>query len=278
MPINAGPEFQKAQEEYALARSLQEKLTAVEKMLKTAPKHKSSEKLLAGLKERRAKIRKQIETQRQQKKGGTNAFSVKKEGAAQVVLVGATNTGKSTLLQQLTGAQVEIASYKFTTKKPEVGILDYHGVKIQVVEIPAIVDHFADTKAGPSLLSIIRNADLMIYLFRTAEEKALLDRELADVGVDTFIYNNQENLSDLLWRRLGLIKICTKQPGKEKDYPPLPLAKGSTVEDVVKTIHKDFIKRFRFARVFGKSAKFDGQQVGLSHALQDDDVVEFHIT
>ena len=42
-------------------------------------------------------------------------------------------------------------------------------------------------------------------------------------------------------------------------------------------VHKDFIRKFRFARIWGKSAKFDGQQVGIEHKLKDDDIVELHL-
>lgn len=277
MPVNAGPEYQKAQEAYSSARTSQEKIKALELMLRTAPKHKSSEKLLKALRERIAKHREKSERERLRKKGGTTAFSVKKEGAAQIVLIGPTNTGKSTLLHELTGAHVEIASYEFTTKVPELGIMDYQGVKLQVIEIPAVVKHFADTKHGAALLHLIQHADIVVYLFRTAQEKALLDREIDDVQGQKMVYGAQENFKDILWQRTGLIKVHTKQPGKERDYPPVALQKGASLKDVVQTVHQDFIQRFRFARVFGKSAKFPGQRVGLNHRLEDDDVVEFHL-
>jgi len=278
MPINAGPEYQKAEEAYARARSLAEKLAALERMLRAAPKHKGSEKLLKSIKEKIAKLKARAERERGARKSGSSAFSVRKEGAAQIVLVGATNTGKSTLLKALTGAPVEVAAYEFTTKKPEVGILDYHGVKLQVVEIPAIVDGFALTKNGPTLLSIIRHADVVVYLFRNGEEKALLDRELGEFDGEKVLYTGKENFVDVVWEKTGLIKVFTKQPGKKKDYPPIALKKGATVRDVVGYVHKDFVQRFKFARVFGTSAKFDGQRVGLQHVLHDNDVVEFHLT
>ena len=193
------------------------------------------------------------------------------------MLVGTTNTGKSTLLKKLTNAQVEIADYPFTTKRPEMGILDYKGVKLQIVEIPAITKDFEKTPLGPTCLSIIRQAELIILMFNTAEEKKLLDNELKDVEVPIMIYNEQANLPDLIWERLGIIKVYTKQPGKKKDFPPVALKKGSTVEVLANKVHKDFIKRFKFARIYGKSAKFDGMKVGLNHVLADDDVLEVHV-
>ncbi|QQG38543.1 MAG: TGS domain-containing protein [Candidatus Woesearchaeota archaeon] len=279
MPINASPQYQKSEEEYTYARTKEEKLAALHKMLSLAPKHKSAGPLLASIKTRISKIKKEIQKEKQQKKQTSTKklTSVKKEGASQITLVGKTNSGKSTLLKQLTGAKVEIALYPFTTKKPEVGILDYKGVKIHVVEIPAIVKNFLATENGPTFMSIINHSDLIILLFKTPEEKAFLDKELYDVRVKRLIYDNSENFADKIWNHLNLIKVYTKQPGKKHDYPPVALKKGSQVRDLAEVIHKDFLKKFKYARIFGSSAKFDSQQVGLNHKLDDEDVVEIHL-
>ncbi|MBI1972746.1 50S ribosome-binding GTPase [Candidatus Woesearchaeota archaeon] len=277
MATNTTVEYQLAEQQYFHAKTTEEKLTALQKMLQTCPKHKASENLQKNIKERISKLKTDIQKEKQAKKGsGGHPLAVKKEGAAQIVLVGTTNSGKSTLLHQLTNAQVEIAPYPFTTKKPEVGILDYHGVKLQIVEIPALTEHFRATEYGPAYLSIIRQADLIILLFNTPEEKHLLDVELQDIPNERLIYNHQDHLADEIWQRLPLIKVYTKQPGKQRNYPPLALPKGATVETLANHIHKDFVKRFRFARIWG-SSKFPGQTVGLSCALVDDDMVEFHL-
>jgi ribosome-interacting GTPase 1 len=276
MATNLTPQYQKAEEAFHQARTSSEKLAALQKMLVLVPKHKATEKLQQQLKQRIAKIRLQEERQRQQRKGGYSIM-VKREGAAQIVLVGTTNSGKSTLLRKLTGAKVEIASYPFTTKMPEVGIADYHGVKLQMIEIPALVEGFSATKMGPTFMSFVKQADLMVLLFKTPDEKKLLDKELEDVYVPKLIYNGQEDFVNILWKKLGLIKVYTKQPGKKKEGKPLALHRGATVRAMAKIVHKDFLKRFRFARVSGTSAKFGGQMVGLDHVLADDDVVELHL-
>ncbi len=277
MATNASLEYQLAEQAYFRAVTNEEKLTALQKMLQTCPKHKASENMQKNLKERISKLKAEIQKEKQTRKSSAGYnLAVKKEGAAQIVLVGTTNSGKSTLLKHLTNAQVEIAPYPFTTKKPEIGILDYHGVKLQIVEMPAIVNHYKDTEHGKTYLSIIRQADLIILLFNTAAEKLLLDKELHDIPGERLIYNHQHNLSDEIWKRLPLIKVYTKQPGKKHDYPPIALQKGSTIETLAAQVHKDFVKRFRFARIWG-SSKFQGQMVGLQYPLHDDDVVEFHL-
>ena len=88
---------------------------------------------------------------------------------------------------------------------------------------------------------------------------------------------NLEKLRKVVFDKLDLIKVFTKTPGKKKDYPPVALSKGVTVKDLAATVHKDFLKKFKFARVWGKSVKFDGASVGLNHKLKDDDVVELHL-
>jgi hypothetical protein len=276
MPTNVTVEYAVAESEYTEAKTNSEKLKALQKMLSLAPTHKGAEKLRQNIKTKIAKLKEQLKKEAVKKKGSAG-LSVPKEGAAQIVLVGPANTGKSTLLKKLTGAKVEIADYPFTTTKPEVGIMDYKGIKLQIVEIPAIVKNFQETENGNTYLGIIRQADLIVLLFNTEEEYKLLQKELSDIGIKRIIYNPNNNIKEDIWRSVGLIKIYTKEPGKKPSYPPFALKKGSTIENMAKHIHKDFIKRFKFARVWGKSAKFGGQRCGITHKLEDDDIVEIHL-
>jgi len=276
MPTNVTAEYTAAELEYGEARTTAEKLKALQKMLSLAPTHKGCEKLRQNIKTKIAKLKELLKKEAARKKGAVG-ISVPKEGTAQIVLVGTTNSGKSTLLKKLTGAKVEIASYPFTTYKPEVGIMDYKGVKLQIVEIPAIVENFSETENGNACLGIIRQADLMVLLFNSEAEYKLLQRELADIDVKRIIYNEKNDIKEDIWRNIGLIKVYTKEPGKKPSYPPFALKKGSTIRDMAEYIHKDFIKKFRFARIWGKSAKFSSQQVGIEHKLKDDDIVEIHM-
>jgi ribosome-interacting GTPase 1 len=206
---------------------------------------------------------------------------------------------------------------------PEVGIMDYKGVKMQVIEVPAITAGFFYREKGSQFFSIIRNADIVVivtdtanldYLFEefnNAEIKlnedvldedfmslkaiiAINKQDLAnfnDVYVGLCRYYNfdlvpisalsgdgLEELKDRIWKNLGFIKVYTKEPGKKaKKDEPLCLKKGATIESMAAHIHKDFIRKFRFARVWGKSSKFGGQMCGLKHVLEDEDIVEVHL-
>jgi len=151
------------------------------------------------------------------------------------------------------------------------------GIKLQIVELPAVVENFSETENGNAYLGIMRQADLIVLLFNNEEEYKLLQKELVDIDTKRIIYNEKNNIKEDIWRNVGLIKVYTKEPGKKPSYPPFPLKKGSTIKDMAEHIHKDFVKKFRFARVWGKSAKFDGQQVGIEHKLKDNDIVEIHM-
>jgi uncharacterized protein len=78
---------------------------------------------------------------------------------------------------------------------------------------------------------------------------------------------------DAAWRLTGLIRVRLRTAG-ETDPEPLALHPGSTVENVADWVHHDLAASFIGARVWGPSARFDGQRVGRDHAVQDGDVVE----
>ncbi|MEM4261591.1 MAG: GTPase [Candidatus Diapherotrites archaeon] len=186
MTTNAGPEFFAAQKKYQEASTHEAKLEALKEMLRFAPKHKSSENLVAEITFKIAKLKKELERQKelQAKKGSGASLNIKKEGAGQVVIVGMPNSGKSTLLKNLTNVNVEIAPYPFTTTKPEVGMMNYEGALVQIVEVPAIVEGSSEGKAnGTQLLSLVRNADAIILLYRSLEEKDLVVKELEKANI-----------------------------------------------------------------------------------------------
>ncbi len=85
-------------------------------------------------------------------------------------------------------------------------------------------------------------------------------------------------LKEKIFEALELIRVYTKKIGeKPKMDKPMILRKGNTIRDMCKRIHKDFVTKFKYAKVWGDSVKFPGQTVGLDHKLKDNDVVELHI-
>lgn len=87
-----------------------------------------------------------------------------------------------------------------------------------------------------------------------------------------------EELKELIFQRLDFIRIYTKEVGKKADLDvPMILQRGITIGQVCQKLHRDFVQKFRFARVWGKSAKFPGQKQMLTHVLEDGDIVEIHL-
>ncbi len=87
-----------------------------------------------------------------------------------------------------------------------------------------------------------------------------------------------EDLKKMLFEQLDVIRVYTKKPGQKADLEqPFVIYEGSTVADVAKKIHTSFVSRFRYAKVWGKSGEFEGQQVGLEHELADKDILEITV-
>ena len=185
MPSNVTIEFEKARMEYEQANSPEAKLAALLEMQRASPGHKGGENLRRDLSRKIAAVRREMDKRKQQeKKGGGKSVSVPKEGIGQVTLVGKPNSGKSTLLKRLTGVEVEIAPYEFTTTEPQVGMLDFHGAQIQIVEIPAIVEGSSLGKFnGLRLLAVVRNADAVVLVSTNNEDEEILKSELEKAGI-----------------------------------------------------------------------------------------------
>src|SRR3989304_10596401 len=112
---NQSPQYQKAQANFLAAQPNDEKLRWLDEMIRECPKHKSAESMLANLKTRRKKLLEKIESQKKSGRGGGKQ-GIKKE-ELQAVLVGFTNSGKSSLLSTLTNSMPEISQFPYTTKE-----------------------------------------------------------------------------------------------------------------------------------------------------------------
>lgn len=135
MPANLTPEYFNAEKEYKAAKTPEEKLVGLQRMLSVIPKHKGTDKLQADLRRRISQLKERLE-QRTKKKGPS--FRVKPEGAGQMTLIGPPNSGKSALLAALSNAEPEIADYPFTTREPAPGMVHYKDVQIQLVDLPPV--------------------------------------------------------------------------------------------------------------------------------------------
>ncbi len=157
MPTNLPAEALSKWEEVQKARTPEEKLRKLQEFYSMIPKHKGTEKLLRQVRKKIARLREEVASRRERRKG--IGFFVEKRGDVQVVLFGFTNSGRSTILNKLTGRRLKISSSPFTTvDKPETGVFTWEGVSIQLVEAPPVVeDH--DSVFTSRALALVRNAD-----------------------------------------------------------------------------------------------------------------------
>ncbi|OQX55083.1 MAG: hypothetical protein B5M54_03660 [Candidatus Aminicenantes bacterium 4484_214] len=194
MPANLPPQYFDTEKKLKTAKTPQEKIAILEELLAIVPKHKGTEKLQALLKSKIAKLKSQAQKKPVVAKRGP-AFMVEKAGAGQIILIGAPNVGKSTLLAALTNARPEIADYPFTTRFPQPGMMPYENIQIQLVDIPPITeDYFEFWQA-----ELIKNADGVIVVMEATSP---------DLGSDYL-----DLLAKLEERKIELV-------GEELEIPP----------------------------------------------------------
>ncbi len=300
MPVNASPEYGHAEKEYHLAKTLEEKIEKLKKMLSVAPKHKSSENLIAQLKTR---LKKFLEQQEKSKKSGKSSRVGIKKAEMQAVIVGFINAGRSSLLSILTNARPKISETKFTTTYPVIGMMPYQGTQVQLIEIPAIDSDFYDK-------GIVYTADCVLILIKNIEELKKIEPILQTNGKKIIVitksdlllesekrkieatlkskyknykfvfvscrtYEGINELKEKIFNSFDKIRVYTKEPGKEKSNNPLILEPETKVKEVAEKILKGFSEKIKETKIWGPSSKFPGQKVGLLHKLKDLDVVEF---
>ena len=173
MPANLPPQYFEAEKRYRQAKDAQDKLKILHEMFAIMPKHKGTDKLQADLKAKISKLKKEIQQKKKAARRGDQYF-VEKEGAAQVVLIGAANAGKSQILASLTNATPEVAPYPYSTTKPLCGMMPFENIQIQLVDTPPIGAEFME----PWLAGIVRNADL-IYLVVDLGSEGMLEETQA---------------------------------------------------------------------------------------------------
>jgi small GTP-binding protein len=354
---------------------IQEKIRELEDELHRTQKNKATEYHIGILKAKIAKLKRELISP---KKGGGAAgggFDVRKSGDSTVVFIGLPSTGKSTLLNALTGAESKVAAYEFTTLTCIPGILNHKGAKIQLLDLPGIIAGAKEGKGrGREILAVARNADLILLVLDVFQPHQLatlkgelegigvrLDQSPPDVTIKTLqrggisikstvkltklnermitgllneysIHNgeivlrddvsadqlidvlagnrryipsltvlnkvdlvseaylkqlgfafypisaerkrNIDGLKDEIYRRLRMIRIYTKPRMGEADLKePMMMRSGSTVADACDKLHRELRKEFKYAQIWGPSAKFPGQKAGLEHTLADGDVI-----
>jgi len=172
MPANLPPDARKKWAEVEATKYPKEKLLRMEEFLSLVPKHKGTLKLRGQIKKQMATMRREIEEKKRKKAGRTGPkLFVEKEGAAQVVLLGVTKVGKSSLLAAVTNSKVEVSAAPYTTRQPVPGIMSYEDIQFQLLEAPALMEGAAEGKAwGPQTLALARNADGLVLMVDLSQD------------------------------------------------------------------------------------------------------------
>jgi len=374
--------------EAVACRYIPEKIRLMREFLAMCPKHKGTSKLIMNVKRKIAALEEELERSRTRRRSsGRHLFSVPKEGAGQIVMLGLTNVGRSSLLAALTNARPEISPIPYTTRKPALGMLQYEDVQFQLVEAPALVEGSSEGRMdGPRILGLARNADgLLLVVDLSAEpvkqlrtlvseleaagilierpegevevlrqpgvgvkvvgsgsligctvedvRRLLMEYRISSalikvrgkVGLETIedalfsssIYKPSiilankadvegseerlkalieevggrtpviavscidsrglEKVGETIFRTLGIIRVYSKEPSsREPSERPIVVEKGSKAIDVARKLHSKLYREFRYARIWGPSAKYPGEKVGPEHTMMDGDVIEVH--
>jgi ribosome-interacting GTPase 1 len=159
MPTNLPPEYFDAEKRYRTASTPAEKLACIEEMLAIIPKHKGTDKLRADLRKRVSKLKSAAQARKSLARH-ESAYHINKEGAGQVVIVGATNVGKSALVATVTHAAPEVADFPHTTWKPTPGMMPIENIQIQLIDTPPLSKEFVD----PEMMDLIRRCDLVLLM------------------------------------------------------------------------------------------------------------------
>ncbi len=180
--------------------------------------------------------------------------------------------------------------------------MHYRGVQIQLIENPAIESENYD-KGLPNTTDtililvtaisdieniksqLIRSSAKQIVVFNKIDllnetEKRRIYANLQSkkynfVMISTKTQEGIEELKEKIFNSFDNLRIFTKEPGKEKSSSPMILKPDSTIRDVAEKIVKGFSEKIKETKIWGPSAKFPGQKVGIQHRLKDLDVVEF---
>ncbi|MDR1405490.1 MAG: GTP-binding protein [Candidatus Methanoplasma sp.] len=358
--------------------TIEEQIKELEDQISNTKYNKATESHIGKLKAKIARLTAEDE-KRKSSKGPTKGFYVKKAGNATVALVGFPSVGKSTLLNQLTGAKSEVGAYHFTTLDIVPGVLEYNHAKIQILDMPGLIKDASRGKGrGREVIAAARASDvvlLVVDIFNPKMDVLLKELynaairlnqkkpdvvitgssqggilikptvKLTKIDVETIkdmtaayghinatvvvredidveqmldvLSGNRvyikcvmavnkvdlarpgqleavlsmypehvtvpisaatgygiEELKQTLYDTIEMIRIYLKPQGREADLvEPLIVKKGNNVGEVCELIHRDFRNNFRYAMVWGKSAKFPGQTIGLDHVVEDEDVL-----
>jgi hypothetical protein len=315
MPANLPPQYFGAEKKFRSAKSAVDKVTALEEMLAIMPKHKGTDHLRADLRRKIARLSQSAEkkaaTQRAsmliEKEGAAQIAVVGLPNAGKSQLVsGVTNASPTVAEYPLTTHSATPGMMAF--ENIQIQLIDTPPLTEQSADwwLPHMI------RRADALVIVVDLGDAPLSQIEAVFAE-LENRKVAVLGneVKTLIVGNKldlahadenysalkdkyqgqfpiiaisaregvglEELKRAIYQVLDIIRVYTKTPGQKPDLAdPIILERGSTVADAAASVHKDFVARLRYARIWG-SGKHDGIMAKRNHVLQDGDIIELHL-
>lgn len=295
MPANLPPQFFQLQSKLNKTKDIQEKIAILKEMLAVCPKHKGTERVQEEIKKKIAKLKRSLPKKLKREQ----IYFVEKEGAAQILLIGLPNCGKTSLLNALCQTHFKVADYPFSTQIPQPAILKYENLTFQLVDCPPLTEDF---KPG-WLKNLAKQSDLILALLDAKnweKEKEILEKIFEEWQIEKekifwvanksdLIKNqnafplffvsakekiNLEKLKKEIFKKLKIIRVYPKDPFKEVDFQnPIVLKEGATLKEFVKEINEEWLFSFKKARLYDKDLK-NFILVGKDYLLKDGDIIE----
>lgn len=165
-----------------------QKIADIEAEMARTQKNKATMSHLCALKARLAMLKRDLIASDSKKGGGKGeGFDVQKTGDARIGFIGFPSVGKSTLLNKMTNTFSEVADYEFTTLTCVPGVVEYRGAKLQMLDLPGIIEGAKDGKGrGRQVIAVARTCSLILIVLDIAkplQHKLIIERELDGFGI-----------------------------------------------------------------------------------------------
>lgn len=217
--------------------NIEEEIKRLEEELKRTPYNKATQHHIGRLKARIAQLRRELE--KKSSKGAQRESRVKKQGDATVALVGGPSVGKSTLFNALTNANSEVGDYDFTTLEAIPGIMEYNKAKIQILDLPGIIEGASSGRGGGrEIISMVRISDLILFVVEPwdVERWRVWERELYECGIRV-----NRSPPDIKIRKLeqGGIKIQRRVETKLNDEEIIAVLREFRIHNAEISLNED---------------------------------------
>ncbi|KAJ2641432.1 GTP-binding protein rbg1, partial [Coemansia sp. RSA 1287] len=164
-----------------------DKIKEIETEMARTQKNKNTAYHLGTLKAKLAKLKRELLTPSKSGGGPGEGFDVAGTGVARVGFIGFPSVGKSTLMSKMTGTFSEVSEVEFTTLTTVPGVLQYKGAKIQILDLPGIIEGAKDGKGrGRQVIAVARTCSLIFIVLdvlKPLTHKAVIEREMEGVGI-----------------------------------------------------------------------------------------------